>query len=73
MSASLAHELSEKPHTPEDLALLAEVVKECQRDRLAGKSSLPAKHCNNAPAALSQCSLHLQAAVVIGKPSCRSV
>ena len=53
MSASLAHELSEKPHTPEDLALLAEVVKKCQRDRLAGKSSpclpntatMPRQHC----------------------------
>ena len=39
MSASLASELSQKPHTAEDLALLAEVVKKCQRDKVAGKSS----------------------------------
>ena len=39
MSASLAYELSEKPHTAGDLALLAEVVKKCQRDKLAGMSS----------------------------------
>ena len=39
MSVSLANKLSEMPHTAEDLALLAEVVKKCQRDKLAGKSS----------------------------------
>ena len=36
MAASLAYELSEKPHTAGDLALLAGVVKKCQRDKLAG-------------------------------------
>ena len=57
MSASLAYELSEKPHTAEDLALLAEVVKKCQRDRLAGRSSsclpntatLPQHYCLSVP------------------------